>query len=457
MIDFFNRYEQSILVVLLVCLWALPVAHAGDGLVKESAGKDHVLDLDMAVETALANNTIIKEAMERYNAAVQEEKSARSDLLPKLSASYSYTNLKHQPYSIFSGNRIYVSSDEVYHWDIMAVQPIFTGFALTTRHTMAELGVDLREIEQKLARMDVTRQVKAAYYNCLLAEKFLGVADEALRNLKSHVSDATRFYDEGMIAYNDLLKSKVALANSVQNRARARSNVDMAVSSLNTLLRLDINKPTQVEDVGDVITAFFDLDELIDKALSQRPELHALGIAIKNADNAIRLARSQYYPSLSLIGMYTQTGDNLKADHNDYSNDRNTTIALEARWQFFEWGKTRFDAGRYAHEKLALIEKTRSVEDGISLEVKNAFLNLQVSRCNIATAKESLAQAQENYRLTNLQYQQQMTTSTEVLDARTFLSQAQTNYYSALYGYMISEAELERAVGKMPPDNLATR
>ncbi|MCD4778353.1 MAG: hypothetical protein K8R12_05220 [Desulfobacterales bacterium] len=42
-----------------------------------------------------------------------------------------------------------------------------------------------------------------------------------------------------------------------------------------------------------------------------------------------------------------------------------------------------------------------------------------------------------------------MTTSTEVLDARTFLTRAETNYYSALYGYMISLAELERAVGRM--------
>jgi outer membrane protein TolC len=77
-------------------------------------------------------------------------------------------------------------------------------------------------------------------------------------------------------------------------------------------------------------------------------------------------------------------------------------------------------------------------------------LDLQVSRKNIRTAKESLGQAKENYRITNLQYQQQITTSTEVLDARTFLSQAETNYYGALYGYMISEAELERAMGKIP-------
>ena len=85
------------------------------------------------------------------------------------------------------------------------------------------------------------------------------------------------------------------------------------------------------------------------------------------------------------------------------------------------------------------------------------LVNLPVSRKNIRTAEESLGQAKENYRITNLQYQQQITTSTEVLDARTFLSQAETNYYGALYGYMISEAELERAVGRDTGNNLAVK
>jgi len=59
-----------------------------------------------------------------------------------------------------------------------------------------------------------------------------------------------------------------------------------------------------------------------------------------------------------------------------------------------------------------------------------------------------LDQARENLRITNVQYRQQMATTTDVLDATAFLSQGQTNYYSALYGYQMAMAELERAIGK---------
>ena len=87
-------------------------------------------------------------------------------------------------------------------------------------------------------------------------------------------------------------------------------------------------------------------------------------------------------------------------------------------------------------------------ENGIQLEVKKAFSDLQVSDKNIITSQESLTQAKENWRITDLQYKEQIATSSDVLDARTELTQAESDYYGALYSYLVSIAELERAVGK---------
>ena len=90
----------------------------------------------------------------------------------------------------------------------------------------------------------------------------------------------------------------------------------------------------------------------------------------------------------------------------------------------------------------------QEVKDSILLEVTDAFQRLEVSEKNIQTAMEALVQAKENFRLTNLQYRDGITTSTEVLDARTFLTQAEMNHHNTIYGYRIAEAELKRAVGK---------
>ncbi|HPE08045.1 MAG TPA: TolC family protein, partial [Smithellaceae bacterium] len=314
-----SRYTFiAVTIFVFFFAWA-PPARALDNSKVEAQPRENILSLEGALDSALTNNTVIKEATQRYLAAQEEKKSARADFLPKLSASYSYTNLQDQPFSMFNGMKIPMSSEELYKWNLTAIQPLFTGFALITRYEMARYGVDLSKTYQTLAMMDVTKQVREAYFTALLAEKFFGVAEEAVRNLESHARDAERFYKEGMIAYNDLLKSKVALANAVQNRDRAKANADMAVSSLNTVLRFDINRATRLEDIHDVPELSFDIATLLQEATINRPELQALRIALKNMESAVKLAQSAYYPSVFLVGNYERTGDNPEASNNEYT------------------------------------------------------------------------------------------------------------------------------------------
>ena len=149
-----------------------------------------------------------------------------------------------------------------------------------------------------------------------------------------------------------------------------------------------------------------------------------------------------------MVGRYEQTGDNLSADNNNFGNDHNAIVAFQVTWPFFEWGKTRAEATKAFHKKAALEQKIQEIKDSILLEVTDTFQRLRVAEKNIQTAGEALVQAKENFRITNLQYRNGITTSTEVLDARTFLTQAEMNHYNTLYGYRIAEAELKRAIGE---------
>jgi len=414
-----------------------------------SADVKDVLTLKEALNVALSNNTLIKEAIERKKAALDGKKSAWADFLPKLSAKYSYTRLKDTPYAIFGPSKVDIGDNDKYHWDVTLYQPIFKGFAILTKYRMAKLDLNTREIEKYQAKLEVAKEVKTAYFSILLARKLYSVAKEEVDQLESHLRDAEKFYEQGMIPYNDLLKSKVALADAKQNMVKVETRVEMAIASFNTLLRLNINRETRIKDILEIPHFSFDLDKLLKEAVDNRPQLKVLRVALKNSDYATRLAQSSYYPEIALIGTYEQNGDNSEATNNEFGNVHNMSITLQATWKFFEWGKTMAEVSKYRHLKRSLAENLKGIEDRIKLEVKNAFLNLRVAKKNIQTAKAALNQARENYRITNLQYQQQMATSTDVLDARTFLTRAETNYYRALYGYMISLAELERAVGRI--------
>ncbi|MBF0119922.1 MAG: TolC family protein [Desulfobacterales bacterium] len=414
--------------------------------ISNSWGKD--LSLNSAIEMAINNNFKIKEAEEFQNAAIEGSKSAFTDLFAKAYANYSYTALKDEPFQKIMGTARPVSDKNVYHWDIMLIQPIFKGFSLSSNYNISKIAVKIKEFEKKQIISDIVQEVKIVYFETLLKKRIESVADDTVSSLKSHENNAQNFYKQGAIPYNDLLKSKVALANAIQEREKAKAELKLSLSRLNIVIGKDINDDTTIEDINKVDIKSYNLLELTKEALEKRPVLETLRLGIQNLDNSVKMAQSSYYPEIMLTCKYEQNGNDMGANTNDYSNAQNSSVSILSKWMFFEWGKTRAEVAKQKFNKTAFMEKIKSAEDQIKLETKGAYLDVIVSENNMKTAKEAMEQAQESFRITNLQYLQRVNTSTEVLDARTFLSQAETNYYKSLYGYMIAVGRLERAIGR---------
>ncbi len=282
----------------------------------------------------------------------------------------------------------------------------------------------------------------------LLSHKTLDVTADTVEYLKAHEHDSKRFYDSGLTRRNDWLRAQVVLADAVQNRDRAKAGLQFAVSNLNRWLAYEINRQTQIEDIVAVPDNEYCLEALVEYGLQNRPVLHAMHLTLETLEKTVKLEKSEYYPKVALVGSYHQDGDSFLADNNDYYNDHNARLSIQATWTLFNASKRKSKVGKAKADKRAFVKQIRLAEDGIRLEIKNAYLNYNVAQKNIETAKASLASAEENSRITNLGYQQQVATSTEVLDARADLTQAQSNYYRSLYGFLDAAANLERAIGK---------
>jgi outer membrane protein TolC len=449
----FMKFQTKLLVLGIVLVFELCIASSilaggNDGKRPDMQGQNIKWTLQSAISEAIKNNTLIQEAMEQEKAAIWEEKSARADLLPKLSLSYEYHRLKEEPYAVFNRMPITMGPVNNYSWNVTLTQPVFTGFALETKRKIAELGITSKTFDRERAILDVIKMIKIAYFRVLLAEKYVQVAREQEAQLRAHLEDAKHFYEQGLIPQNDLLKSEVAYARAQQERVSAESALAVARSSFNTIIRHPIDEKAEFEDISELPSDSYELQALMNEALENRPEIKMLDIALQQAQLSEKIAKSGYYPKVYLFGQYMQQGENWRATENDYQNSYNASVGVQINWPLFESGKTRADSAKALHERLAIAEKIKGVRDSIMLEVKDAFEKLNVAKTNITTADTAVKQAKENYRITNLQYQQQITTSTEVLDAQTYLTQAQVNYYNALYGYYTAQAELERAIGK---------
>jgi outer membrane protein len=86
--------------------------------------------------------------------------------------------------------------------------------------------------------------------------------------------------------------------------------------------------------------------------------------------------------------------------------------------------------------------------DNIQRQVKQAWLKADEFEKNIVTVQSAIAQAREGFRISEALFKEQMATSTDVLDARTQLSETMTRYYNALYDFQIALAALDRAMGE---------
>ena len=167
------------------------------------------------------------------------------------------------------------------------------------------------------------------------------------------------------------------------------------------------------------------------------------------AAKTVDLAKKDFYPSVNLQGSYFKEGTGPDIDGGEGVFDpEGWVFGATASWDIWEWGKRSHGV----KEKLARLEqaKQRKTEllDQIRLEVKRAYLKNLETEINIITVQNAIEQAEENLRINQERFKEQVATTTDVLIAQTLLAQTMTRYYTALYDFKISKAALYRAMGQ---------
>ena len=401
--------------------------------------------LQESILEALDKNWSLKATEKRIDQAVYSKNRARAEFFPKLSTTYGYTR-DGEPTTLI-GPYETASSEDNYQWRNTVSQPLFAGFALVSSYTLAKLGIDQSTMELELEKLDITLKAKINYFTILDSGKKLDVSKETVKSLKSHVNVARSFYNAGISSKNDFLKAEVELSNAQHVLVKAQNNSLLARASFNILLSRPVNSPVQVEDILIYNALHGNIDDYLEKAFSTRPEMKLLNINILQADQQIKLAKSGMYPEINLTYNYTKEGDRSDVSGSLYHDANRWDASVIFSWTFWEWGKTYYSISEKQSFKKELINTKLALKDRIQFELIDALLALDKAEKNIPITQKSVEQAKENLRITREYYKAQVTTSTEVLDAQALLTQAETNYYNALYVHNIANAQLLRAIG----------
>jgi len=425
-----------------------------------SAAASDILTLDQSIKIALERSLSLRSAEEEIKIKEFEERSARADFYPKLSTGYTYTRIDtstvndatyttyvYTPPATFTPKQVSPLDPNTYAWNLTATQPLFTGWRLKALRQLASLGVDTATIQKETAIHDLVVDVKGAYFGILKAEKLEKVAVQAVEQLEAHLRVAQAFYDEGIIAKNELLQTEVQMAQARQDLIKAENFVELAKSLFNKLLRRGLDSEVEIEDIPEYRATELTLEECLETAELSRTEIQELSLHILFAEKGVELTKSSYYPTVALVGTYSRESDEplLGADPGEDADV--WALVAKAEWAFWEWGKKKSDVSaskaKAAQVKYLLME----LKDSIQLQVKEAYLHVREAEKNIEVAQTAVLQAEENFRMNEERYKQQVATSTDVLDAQTLLTQARSNYFNTLSEHDIALAQLERAMG----------
>ncbi|KQC06045.1 MAG: hypothetical protein APR62_08625 [Smithella sp. SDB] len=420
-----------------------------------------LLTLDASIEIALKNSTVINIAKEGTKSAIAQKREAITGFLPKFSTSYSYTRLNEEPFSRFqglppalsymNGLEVPVGTKDNYNWAIEAKQPLFTGGGIWANYQASSIGEDAAYLEETARYQDVVQDVKIAYFNILRAKRIQVAAQQSVEMLTAHRDVAENYFKVGMIPKNDLLYAEVELANGKQALIRAKNAVELAKSGFNTVLKREIFTPVEVVDILNYQPLKKSFDQCLNIARQKRPEIKIASLKAEQAGKFVRVAQSDYFPSLSIVGNYERFGDTASVSGSDFKDAESWYVMAVASWNFWDWGKTKFRVDQSKAKENQAAETVKELDYQITIEIKNAYLVLKETESQIVVWQKVIEQAEENYRIAEERYKERVATSTEVLDAQTLLTKAKSEYASALGDYNINYAKLQRAMGTIWP------
>ena len=327
---------------------------------------------------------------------------------------------------------------------ITITQPIFSGGKLINEYKYAKLGVDYSSIQYDVNRQDLILNVNQAYYRLLLSQKLLQVANESIKALEGLRDQTRKFYQVGLVPKVDLLSTQGQLAQAMIQRTQSLADIAQNQALLNYLLRNPQETPLEIVENPSNQLNKYTLPEAYAIAAANRLEIRQAHIAVDQALALVKSAKADLLPNADVTVTAVRYNDDWNIMDPEGYND----------WLLQGLGAWTFDMFR---RRSAVQEKrttsSRAVVNGkllvetIMNEVKQVYEDMKRSESDIKDTMDAVRFRRESFRISRLEYEQQVATYVEVLDAQRQLSLAQADYHLSMAAYKINQATLERKMG----------
>lgn len=408
-----------------------------------------VVTLEDAIAAALTRNVEARSAEAEIELAEGEHFGSRGELLPKLRVDGSLQRW-NGPFEIAFGPQTLTVRD-AFTWtaDATIAQPITGLFSGLDKAKADKLGIDIAKVQRDATKRDVAFRVAEQYLRLLEAKRLVEVARASVTSLEAQRKQAQSLHTNGVIAKNDLLRAELAVSNAKQREIQARGNVVVGRGRLAVLMGLKTGEKIDAAPIGATSdpaeTPALSAENAETQAQQRRLEVAVFAKRIEQADARVGAAKGRLLPQINAAANYTHFAGSA------FQQADSAYIGLVGSWDVWDWGTT------YAQTKQANARKDEAeiakerIQEQVRLEARQAAVDAGTAREALTVAKTALAQAEENYRIVSLRYEQAQSTTFDVVDAESLLTQARAQVENATYGWLVAQLGLQRATGEGTP------
>jgi outer membrane protein len=409
-----------------------------------AAGQDS-LTVEQAVQRVIQTHPALEQALANTRAAEARVSQTSSANLPEVTTEADYAHIGPIPEFNLPvlGNFVLAPADN-YDAHISGKYTVFDFGKTSSAVDLSQSKVQTSRDAIEITKTNLALQTIRTFYSIILLQKSMQVQDEQIDALTQHLSVTQKRVTAGSATNFDVLTTQVRVASSQNQRVEIQNSLQKHESVFRQLLNLSTNVPLMIRGSFQQAPLSLNMDSLQQIALRQRAELKIA----RDAEESARLQKNASsrgnMPSLKLIAAY---GLKNGFEPNIYPMRGNWMWGAQAQIPLFDGGKV----SHQEEEAQAAIESeqahTQDAERQIRSDVEQAVSDVQASWSKVQISDVQLQQAFEAVAIARTRYETGSITNLDLLDAETAESTSKLMSLQALYRYVISKYELDRAVG----------
>jgi len=407
-----------------------------------------------AIKLALVYSKPLMAALQDKEVAKGQVQEAYGQALPMVSGVANYTRMDElrgfEPKGFpIPGGKITFGELDNYSAGLQVRQPVYRGGAIAAAIKAAQLYAYLTDHTVRQAVQMTIFEVASNYYDALLSQRLYEVSRDAVISAEAHLKDVQAKATQGLASRFDILRAEVDVSNFRAEMIQQQNRLHLAKARL--LKAMGVSQQADIELADDLTYEPIRpvLEEAVRIAHLNRPDLYRAELGVRLQEEAVRIAKSRYWPTIDAVFNYTWA----RPDPH-YSTDTwgdQWTAGLQLEIPIFDGFRRE---GRIRQEKAAL-QKRRlellNTEETALLEIQQALLSLRDAEEFVESQRLNLQRAQEGLRLAEVGYREGVNTEVEVVDARSALTRARGLYYQAIYAHTMARLMLQKAMGILGP------